>query len=132
MITNRLWAAGRFVLLAALLCGSARAAVTADNFLLRNTGDLIAVCSAGANDPLMTAAANFCQGFMLGVYRTLQDEQAAMPSKLFCVNPPLPTRSQAISRFVSWAQSRSDILSQRPEDAIVAYLQQRFPCAPGR
>jgi hypothetical protein len=80
----------------------------------------------------MTAAANFCQGFIVGVYRTLEQEQAAMPARLFCPAGPVPTRSEAIARFVAWANARPDMLRQKPEDAVLAYLQERFPCASRR
>lgn len=129
MIKNWVAVTACLALLGTTLSPPARAAVTQDNFLLQNTADFVAVCSANQQDPMLTAAANFCEGFIVGVYRTLQDEQAAMQSKLFCVVPPMPTRSVAISRFVAWAQLRPDVLSQKPEDAILAYLQERFPCA---
>lgn len=132
MIGNRLMVAGAWFLLAAIRSGSAHAAVTEDAFQLRNAGDLVAVCSVESGDPLMTAAVNFCQGFILGVYRTLADQQAAMPARLFCIPGPTPTRSEAITRFVAWANSRPDVLQAKPEDAILAYLRERFPCAPPR
>jgi hypothetical protein len=129
MITNWAAATSCLALLGVMFSTPARAAVTEDNFLLRNAADLVAVCSAPAGDPMMTAAVNFCDGFTVGVYRTLAAEQAAMQSKLFCVVGPVPTRSEAVARFVAWAQSRPDVLSEQPEDAILAYLQVRFPCA---
>lgn len=132
MIGRRLMAAGALFLLAAVWAGPAPAAVTEDNFQLRNVGDLIAVCSADPSDPLMTAAVNFCQGFAVGVFRTLEDEQAAMETKLFCIPGRAPTRSEAIARFDAWAQSHPDMLQAKPEDGILAYLRERFPCAPRR
>lgn len=132
MIGNRMVITGALIWLAALWSGSTQAAVTEDNFQLRNAGDLVAVCAVDPGDPLMTAAANFCQGFLLGVYRTLADEQAAMRARLFCIPGAAPMRSEAIARFVEWAKSRPDLLQAKPEDAILAYLRERFPCAPPR
>ncbi|HEX5326850.1 MAG TPA: Rap1a/Tai family immunity protein [Acetobacteraceae bacterium] len=132
MIANWLGATGAVCCLAAALSGSAHAAVTEDNFQLRNAGDLVAVCSADPSDRLMTAAVNFCHGFAIGVLRTLQDQQTAMRSKLFCITEPPPTRSETITRFVEWAKSRPDVLQQKPEDAVLAYLRAQFPCAARR
>lgn len=132
MIGHRMNVPAILFSLAVLFAGSARAAVTEDNFQLRTAGDLVTLCSADPSDRYMTAAANFCQGFTVGVFRTLQDEQAALRAKLFCPTEPLPTRSEAIARFIAWANSRPDVLRQKPEDAILAYLQERFPCASRR
>ena len=38
-------------------------AVTQDNFLARDTNDIIELCSAQADDPLYTAAVHFCHGY---------------------------------------------------------------------
>lgn len=118
--------------LAALLSRPASAAVAEENFQLRTAADLVAMCSAERGDRLAIEATHFCQGFVVGVYRTLQDEQAALPAKLFCPAGPAPTRSEAIARFVAWARAQPDVLQQKPEDAVLAYLRVRFPCAAGQ
>jgi len=112
--------------------GVAHAALTEDEFQLRNTGDFVALCTAASDDRLMTAAANFCQGFAVGVYRTLQDEQAAMRTRLFCPPQQTPSRTEAIAHFAQWVQARPSLMQGRAEDSILAYLQDRFPCATNR
>ncbi len=115
------------------MVGAANAAVTEDEFQVRDTRDFVALCTANSGDQLMTAAANFCQGFAVGVYRTLQDEQAAMRGRLFC--PPEttpPSRNDAIAHFVQWVQARPSLMQGRAEDSILAYLQYRFPCTARR
>src|SRR4051794_12411062 len=90
---------------APLLAGAALADVSQDSFLLRQTSDLVDVCSAAQSDPLYTAATNFCHGFAVGVFRVLQEEDAARRSgRLFCVPTPAPTRNEAIATFVQWAR----------------------------
>jgi hypothetical protein len=79
---------------------AAAAAVTEDNFLVRTTGDLVALCSADKGDPLMTAAVSFCHGFEIGVYRALAKQEAARRGpKLFCVPNPPPTPGRSHSRI---------------------------------
>src|SRR5574340_10618 len=92
---------------AIVLPGQARAALSADNFQLRNTGDLVAVCSAAPTDPLATAATNFCQGFVVGVVRVLQEVDAARPKSraMFCFPANPPTRSAGIATFIRWANA---------------------------
>ena len=41
--------------------------VSTENFLLRNTADLVSLCNAQPNDPNRIAAIHFCQGFIVGI-----------------------------------------------------------------
>lgn len=112
-----------------LAASAASAAVTQDSFLLRNTGDLVDLCSAPQTDPLYTAAVNFCHGFGVGVVRTLQDQDAASRSRrLFCFPNPAPTRNEAVARFVQWANADPSRLQMSAEDGIATYLSQQYPC----
>jgi len=114
---------------AAALPPLARADVSQDNFLLRNTGDLIAVCSAAQSDPLYTAATNFCQGFVLGVFRVLNEEDVARRSRrLFCPPDPTPSRNEAIDAFVKWAITTPGQADALPADGIASYMSQTYPC----
>ncbi len=113
----------------ATLLGPARAAVTEAEVRMETAGDLVDLCTVRENDPLATAAGNFCQGFVLGVYQTLSEAQTAMPRKLFCVPAPAPTRNQAIGAFLTWVSANPTVKSERPADAVLRYLAQRYPCA---
>ncbi len=108
--------------------GSAQANVTQDNFLMGSTSDLVNLCSATETDPLYTAAVNFCQGFAVGVYRVLQEEDRARVRHLFCTPQPTPTRTETIARFVQWAGADNGRLAQSPADGLAAFLSQQFPC----
>ena len=50
-----------------LLSFPAHADVTKENFLLRNTDDLRALCSVRRDDPNVVAAIHFCHGYALGL-----------------------------------------------------------------
>ena len=81
---------------------AARADVMEDNFHMRTTGDLAALCSAAPADRMMTAAANFCHGFALGTYRVLAEVDAARRGPRLAFLPtPAPTRNEAIAQFVA-------------------------------
>ena len=113
--------------------GTGRAAVTEDSFLVRNTGDLIELCSATQSDPLFTAAANFCHGFAVGVFRVLEEEDRARRSRhLFCPPNPTPARSEALASFVQWAKTSPNQMAQPAADGIATFLSQQFPCPRGR
>ncbi len=117
----------------ALLTSTARAQVTEDNFLIRNTGDFVTLCSAGQSDRLYTAARNFCEGFGVGVYRVLEEEDMARKSsRLFCVREPAPSRDESIASFVQWAKADPKRLQLSAADGIALFLSQQYPCPHGR
>ncbi len=120
-------------LCAAMSAGSARAAVTEDNYLIRNTGDLVELCTAAQSDPMFTAAINFCHGFAVGVFRVLQEQDAARRSNhLFCLPNPMPTRSEAIAQFVQWAKADASRMAGTAADGIATFLSMQYPCPRGR
>lgn len=122
-----------FVLCSAMAAGSAQAAATQDSFVLRSTGDLVDLCTATQTDPLYTAARNFCEGFAVGVYRVLQEQDMARRSHhMFCSPDPAPTRDQGIASFVEWARADASRLALAPADGIATYLTQQYPCPHGR
>jgi hypothetical protein len=107
----------------------ARAAVSQDSFLLKDTGALVEICSADKSDPLYTAAINFCHGFGVGVFRVLRAVDARKSSQpLFCLPNPMPTRNAALTAFIQWAKADSNRLTQPPEDGLAAFLSQQYPC----
>ena len=116
----------------AIACLSpARAAVTEDNFLARTTDDIVAVCAADQSDQLYQAATNFCQGFVLGTYRTLREVMAAEPKiRLFCIADPTPSRNDTVAAFVSWVHAHPERGAASPSESFAAYLADRFPCPP--
>jgi hypothetical protein len=116
-------------LCAAIAAAPARAAVSEDNFLVRSAGDLAALCTATQADPLYTAAVNFCQGFTVGAFRVLQEEEAAeRPPHMFCLPNTLPTRSEAIASIVQWVNADPSRSALGTTDSIAAFLAQRYPC----
>ena len=118
---------------AGLLPTGGHAAVTDDMFLVRTTGDLVALCSAAPTDPLHLPAINFCHGFGVGVFRVLQEEGLARPmQRLFCIPNPQPTRNQVFAAFTQWAQANPNQLSQSPQDGIARFLSMQFPCRAGQ
>ena len=124
------WAvAGGLVLLAS---GASRAATEA-NFGANTTGDLVELCTATPDNPIGTAAINFCEGFAQGaVLVEMQNQAAFRGPKLFCMPNPPPSRIQALNDFVNWARSSPDRLTQSSTDGLFRFLSERYPCPPSR
>jgi hypothetical protein len=117
------------VLSALALPSGARSAPTEQTFFMRTTSDLVDLCAdTSASDPMMTAAQNFCQGFILGAYQVLRQVDAGRGKPAFCVPTPPPTRTAAIAAFVQWAQANPSETARPPVDGVFEFLTQRFPC----
>ena len=128
---SRRWMTACLLLLPLMQPGTGRAAVTEDMFLMRDTSDLVSLCSVGQGDPLYAAAIHFCQGFGSGAYGVASEYEAARSrARMFC--PPSadrrPSRNAAIAEFIQWANTRPDVMRLPATDGLLRFLSDRFPC----
>ncbi|MCL7421890.1 MAG: hypothetical protein M8364_13405 [Methylobacter sp.] len=113
----------------ALSALAAGAEVAPENFQLKETRDLAALCSVTADDPNNVAAIHFCAGYMEGFdsYRNLAFEQEDVRAQ-YCMSNPLPTRDQAISLFVDWAKNHPEEMSQPAVLGLLSFAKTTWPC----
>ena len=116
--------------LAAMAASPAAAQVTEQNFRGGRTGDLAALCSAPAQDPMHTAALNWCHGFMVGAgqYHHSVADAGAAHRRLFCLPTPEPTLEQARLAFVAWARAHPEHASERAVDGLTRFATATWPC----
>jgi hypothetical protein len=77
---------------------AAPAAVTESEFPPNTVRDLIAICSPDNNDPMMTAAVNFCHGYAEGAVDVEEAHEAQKGArKLFCLPTPPPPRGSELT-----------------------------------
>lgn len=114
---------------------------TEDNFLIRNTGDIVQLCSISPEDRIYTQAIHFCHGFLVGVYRS-QSEFYSNPglSPLVCLPETLPSpansgisavelsRNQMIAGYIRWVKAHPDYLQDSVVVTVMKYLIDHFPC----
>ncbi len=117
---------------AGIIAVSATAAVGAvseSQFPPHTVADLIAICAPSNDDPLMTAAVNFCQGYAEGAVDVEEAHEAQRGGrKLFCLPTPRPPRSAALANFIAWAKARPARLDMPAIDGLFIYLAGRYPC----
>jgi len=115
---------------AGLLLPAARAAVTQDNFPPKTTADLVALCTAQKDDPLATAALNYCHGFAEGAVEIVLSYSAVGPQshRPFCLPSPAPSHDQAVSDFAAWANADPKRLDQPAAVGLIGYLIDHYPC----
>jgi hypothetical protein len=107
-----------------------KAAVTRDQFPPQTTSDLIALCSAGKDDPLMTAAVNFCQGFVEGASELAigYGSTVRKDRQPFCLPMPRPSNNDALAQFVVWANAEPQRLQAPAVVGLLQFLIQQYPC----
>jgi Rap1a immunity proteins len=108
---------------------AAPAAVTESQFPPNTVRDLIAICAPEQNDPLMTAAVNFCHGFAEGAVIVEEAHEAQRGARrLFCLPTPRPTRGSELTSFIAWANAPPARLDMPAIDGIFIYLAGKYPC----
>ncbi|MDO9707024.1 Rap1a/Tai family immunity protein [Paracraurococcus lichenis] len=115
---------------AVLLAGPAAAEVTEQEFRSGRTGDLAALCGAPVQDPMHTAAVNWCQGFMVGAGQYHRSVAAAHGDahRVFCLPTPEPTLEQARLAFVAWAAKNPQYAQDRAVDGLTRFAAETWPC----
>lgn len=105
------------------------AASTPDNFEVRSTSDLVAICSEDQHDMTSAAAMRSFHGYVMGVFRAIERVQQAQPSmRMFCMPPSPPSRVSAIAVFVDWAKARPDEMQKHSTGGIADFLAANYPC----
>jgi hypothetical protein len=113
----------------ALSASAGVGAVSPSQFPPRTVADLIAICAPSNDDPLMTAAVNFCQGYAEGAVDVEEAHEAQRGGrKLFCLPTPRPPRNSALANFIAWANARPTRLDMPAIDGLFIYLARTYPC----
>lgn len=116
---------------AMIVSGGAAGAVTEQNFLLKTSADLVALCSPHEGDPNGVAAIHFCQGYLTGLYHYNEAVGRVFRGINHC--PPdtyKPTRNEGVSILLAWAERHPDQLSEPPLDGMLLALKEKWPCPP--
>jgi hypothetical protein len=107
----------------------ASAAVMQSQFPPRTVRDLIEICAPANEDPMMTAAINYCHGFAQGAVAVEEahgDHRDVR--KLFCLPSPRPASGSEITKFISWANALPSRLDEPAIDGMFIYLAETYPC----
>jgi Rap1a immunity proteins len=114
--------------LVAVAATAAAGAVSESQFPPRTVADLVAICAPAKDDPLMTAAVNFCQGYAEGAVDVEMAHEARGARKLFCLPTPRPPRGSELASFIAWAKERPARLDMPAIDGMFIYLARKYPC----
>ena len=116
------------LMLVFLLPGLATA-VTEKDFEANTARQFVDLCSVSPDDPLYHQAVNFCHGYFEGAYQYYEAMTSGPKGiKFVCVPDPLPSRNDAIDRFIKWAESNPQYMNERPVEAEFRFLMETWPC----
>lgn len=116
-------------LLAGLAAGPAATAQTS-SFDPETTEDLLAACTADDSNSLHVELGYFCAGFVEGAGHYHDAVSGDELKPLICA-PPGATLEEAVTRFVAWAEARSDdpeAMAAPPIAGLVRALAAAWPC----
>lgn len=101
----------------------------ADEYKVRNAGDLVALCSRDPSAGDYAAAQNFCHGFAVGAYAYYRSVATAEPdAKIVCFKEPYPERSKVIADFVAWSKKNPSFMKDAAVDTLFRFLAGAYPC----
>lgn len=110
-------------------CVVANANVTPENFVLRTSGDLFALCSVSQDDPNKIAAIHFCHGYILGIDHYGEATGRIARNLLYCPPEDLNlTRDEAVAMFVAWFRKNPQYMSDTPIDGLLRWSMDTWPC----
>jgi hypothetical protein len=119
----------RLLLLTLLFTGSAKADVTAEDFVAKTTQNLLNLCTASPEDKQYREAIHFCQGYLVGAYQYYAAASTNNPTlQLVCFPEPKPSRNDAIDQFISWAQKHPEYMNENPVETEFRFLSEKWPC----
>lgn len=105
--------------------------VTEEDFLVDTTEQFLNLCTASPDDPYYQQAIGFCHGLLVGAYEYYEAAHTGAGGiKLVCFSDPPPSRNNAISMFIEWAQAHPQYAPKRPVDTQFRFLTEKWPCSP--
>ncbi len=129
MMKGKWWVV--FFVVALLWAPGVSGAVSEDNFLLDDTGDLLILCTAPVSDPLHKEAVNFCFGFLVGSYHYHVAENTGPDgSPMVCPPDPKPARAQVAKMFIDWLKAHPEYNKEPAVETWFRFLTETYPCKP--
>jgi hypothetical protein len=114
---------------AVFAAGASAAPVTKENFLLRTTGDLIALCGVTRDDPNAAAAIHFCHGYYTGLDHFAEVTGRPFRNVLYCPPDGLRfSRDQTIGMVVEFHRKNPQWSSEAPFEGVVRWAAATWPC----
>ena len=112
--------------LSSMLAVAPALAAVEQEFEVKHTSQLVDLCAARQGDPLYVEAANFCHGYLVGVFSYYLAARKKGSKIRFCHLPP--TRQEGVDRFVQWAKTHPAVANELPVNAFFRFMDEAYAC----
>ncbi len=112
----------------ALPLSSASATVDPSDFVVEDASVLVQLCSVPEDHEYYAEAIHMCHGFVSGVAQYAFLLLGSAEVQLICYPDSPPSRTEAIGEFVTWMGTRTDLANAEASEAVVRFMEERFPC----
>ena len=117
------------LLVAALAVPGVAFAVTDEDFEVKTTRNLLALCTVSTEDARYKEALHFRHGYLVGAFHYYLASVAGPNAKrLVCPPDPPPTRNAAIPAFIAWSQAHPQYMGEAPVETEFRFLTETYPC----
>ena len=112
-----------------LMLPVAATATTVQDFQVKETQDLIDLCTTSPEESNFKEAVHFCHGYLVGAFHYYKVTHVGPDVEPFvCFPDPPPTRNEAIRMFIDWAQAHPEYMTEAPVETEFRFLIETWPC----
>ena len=121
----------RAVFVITLLKAGVAVAITAEDFQVKTTEDLLNLCKVSASEPQAQQAIHFCHGYLVGAFHfhLAESDGPDAAKRLVCIPTSGVTRNEAVAMFVEWVKAHPQYLKELPVETEFRFLTEKWPCA---
>jgi Rap1a immunity proteins len=98
-----------------------------DHYQLRDTRDLVTVCSTSSSAADYATAIAFCHGVLAGAWGYYIASTAPLDRDI-CSSDTKLTRAKVADAFVAWAKARPQYMQASAVDTLFRFAGETYPC----
>jgi len=98
-----------------------------DHYQLRDTRDLVTICSTSSSAADYATAVAFCHGVLAGAWGYYIASTAPLDREI-CSSDTTLTRAKVADAFVAWAKARPQYMQSSAVDTLFRFAGESYPC----
>lgn len=97
------------------------------HYQLRDTRDLVTICSVSPSAPDYATSIAFCHGVLAGAWGYYIASTAPLDREI-CSSDTTLTRAKVADAFVAWAKARPQYMQASAVDTLFRFAGETYPC----
>jgi len=98
-----------------------------EHYQLRDTRDLVTICSTSSSAADYATAVAFCHGVLAGAWGYYIASTAPLDREI-CSSDTTLTRAKVADAFVAWAKARPQYMQSSAVDTLFRFAGESYPC----